>query len=213
MKNTIKSRKGVTLTELVVVLAVVVIAAGMVVTFSSMMHGAQGISNERYEALQDVRTAEALIEGFILNNTEEGYYVKWEQVKQVIDEDTVIITVPSMSSLDFYKSEINDPNIANSEDHKFVSLANSGAFVMTGKEVIFFEHITSIKFDVVCGKLDVYVDNNNRTIVVNPDSSNPIFYSPAVADILYYCTITYEVAKTPYTYTFCVNPYVGEGVN
>ena len=65
MNKTIKSRKGATLSELVIVLAVLVIASGMVVTFSSMMHGAQGVSNERHEALQDVVTAEALIEGFI----------------------------------------------------------------------------------------------------------------------------------------------------
>lgn len=210
MKNTIKSRKGVTLTELVVVLAVVVIAAGMVVTFSSMMHGAQGISNERYEALQDVRTAEALIEGFILNNTEEGYYVKWEQVKEENGE----IIVPSTDRLDFYMA--TDSATISKGDNRYVFLkGNKGnnIFVMTDKDVMFFEHITSIEFWVECGKLDIYVNNNSKTIVEDPDSNNPIFYSPASADILYYCTITYEVAGTPYTYTFCVNPYVGEGVN
>lgn len=158
MKNTIKSRKGVTLTELVVVLAVVVIAAGMVVTFSSMMHGAQGISNERYEALQDVRTAEALIEGFIENNADKT---------PIIPEETTV-----------------GGNKLYFED-KCVFLANGGAFVMTDREVIFFEHVTRIDFSIESTSFDT----------------------------LYYCTITYEVAKTPYTYTFCVNPYVGEGVN
>ena len=68
MTQKLKSRKGATLAELMIVLAVLVIAAGMVVSFSSMMHGAQGISNARHEALQDVRVAESLIEGFIENN-------------------------------------------------------------------------------------------------------------------------------------------------
>ena len=193
MKNTIKSRKGVTLTELVVVLAVVVIAAGMVVTFSSMMHGAQGISNERYEALQDVRTAEALIEGFIENNTREGYYVKW------IDSEN------KMNSLDFYKSGSDANFETDDDDHKFVQLGNMGAFIMTDKEVMFFEHIKSITYEVKCEKPDGSVEK--------PDGTKITFYTPKTCDILYYCTITYEVAKTPYTYTFCVNPYVGEGVN
>lgn len=63
------SRKGATLAELIIVLAVLVIAATMVVSFSSMMHGAQGISNERFEAMQDVTAAESIIEGFIESNS------------------------------------------------------------------------------------------------------------------------------------------------
>lgn len=68
MNKKVEKKKGFTIVELVIVLAVLVIAAGMVVTFSSMMHGAQGVSNARYEALQDVRVAESLIESFIENN-------------------------------------------------------------------------------------------------------------------------------------------------
>ena len=68
MNKKIEKKKGFTLVELVIVLAVLVIAAGMAITFSTMMHGAQSVSNARYEALQDVRTAESLIEGFIENN-------------------------------------------------------------------------------------------------------------------------------------------------
>lgn len=193
MKNTIKSRKGVTLTELVVVLAVVVIAAGMVVTFSSMMHGAQGISNERYEALQDVRTAEALIEGFILNNTEEGNFVEWDVSKSSDD------------AIRFYNySDQNNPA------QKFVMLRNN-AFVMTDKEVVFFEHIKSIDFKVVCEKYDE--SEKGYQWFFNGLDETKIHYKSNYYDILYYCTITYEVADTPYTYTFCVNPYVGEGVN
>ena len=63
-----KSRKGATLVELVIVLAVLAIAAGMVVSFSSMMHGAQVISNARYEAVQEIRIAESLIENYIISN-------------------------------------------------------------------------------------------------------------------------------------------------
>ena len=71
MKAKNKNKKGFTLVELVIVLAVLVIASGMVVTFSSMMHGAQSVSNARHEALQDVKVAESLIEGFIENNADK----------------------------------------------------------------------------------------------------------------------------------------------
>ena len=195
MNKTIKSRKGATLSELVIVLAVLVIASGMVVTFSSMMHGAQGVSNERHEALQDVVTAETLIEGFIENNTREGYFVEWDVSKE------------SMDTISFY-----DYSDSNNPSANFVKLSNMGAFVMTGKDVIFFEHIKSIDFKVVCENFDENEGKNEKWFFADEGVISKIRYKSNHYDILYYCTITYEVADTEYTYTFCVNPYVGEGV-
>ena len=65
MKRIINSRRGATLTELVVVLAVIVIASAMVVSFSSLIGGKSTISKAKLEAMQDVRIAESTIEGFI----------------------------------------------------------------------------------------------------------------------------------------------------
>ena len=163
MNKKIEKKKGFTLVELVIVLAVLVVAAGMVVTFSSMMHGAQSVSNARYEAMQDVRVAESLIEGFIENN--EGN----------------LKTVDNGSSIRGNKLCLND------DDNTSAFLANGGALVISGNEVIFLESLESIEFEIVTDKIE-----------------NP-------TDTLYYCTITYDVADTLYTYTFCVNPYVGEG--
>lgn len=161
-KNT--NKKGFTIVELVIVLAVLVIASGMVVTFSSMMHGAQSVSNARYEALQDVRTAESLIEGFIENNADKGLFI--------LDDGSKLS----------YKEGVG-------EDEKVYSVffTNAKAFVMAGNEVLFLESIDSIEFKIYEG----------------------------TTDTLYYCTITYSVADAPhsYTYTFCVNPYAGEGGN
>lgn len=161
MRNKLKSRKGATLAELVIVLAVVVIAAGMVVSFSSMMHGAQGISNARHEALQDVRVAEALIESFIENNANKGITVENDKLSYTEDENT-------------YSA--------------YFTNANGGTLIITSKDddipVMFLETLDSITFD-----------------------------KTGTNDTLYYCTITYSVADAPhsYTYTFCVNPYAGEG--
>ena len=165
MKKNNNSKRGFTLVELVIVLAVLVIASGMVVTFSTMMHGAQGVSNARYEALQDVRAAESLIEGFIEDNADkelrvqEDYSIKGDRL--------------------YYTQGEGD----GAEDIS-VFLANGGAFVVSGNEVMFLESLDSIEFEKVGDD-----------------------------DILYYCTIKYSVSDTQYTYTFCVNPYVGEGGN
>lgn len=159
MNNKNTNKKGFTIVELVIVLAVLVIAAGMVVTFSSMMHGAQGVSNARYEALQDVRVAESLIESFIENNSNKGL--------------TVEKNYSTAGDKLYYK--IGDEEYA-------VFFTNAKAFVMSGNEVLFFESIESIVFEIVTGN----------------------------DDTLYYCTITYDVGGTDFNYTFCVNPYVGE---
>lgn len=65
MKRIKNSRRGATLTELVVVLAVIVIASAMVVSFASLIGGHRNISDAKLEAMQDVRIAESTIEGFI----------------------------------------------------------------------------------------------------------------------------------------------------
>ena len=193
MNKTIKSRKGATLSELVIVLAVLVIASGMVVTFSSMMHGAQGVSNERHEALQDVVTAEALIEGFIENNTREGYFVEGK------------ITDESLPALSFYNGV--DSKVA------YIQMWANGAFVMSNNEnpVMTFEHIKSITFEVVAGNYNDQQDKEEWFL--SSADNTKIYYKSNHYDILYYCTIVYEVADTEYTYTFCVNPYVGEEVS
>lgn len=158
MNKKIEKKKGFTLVELVIVLAVLVIAAGMAITFSTMMHGAQSVSNARYEALQDVRTAESLIEGFIENNA--GHL-------------TVVDNYSIAGDKLYYMDGSNECALF---------FTNAKAFVVAGNEVLFLESLESINFDV----------------------------ATANGDTLYYCSIEYSVAETTYTYTFCVNPYVGE---
>ncbi len=163
MNKLIKNRKGATLAELMIVLAVIVIAAGMVVTFSSMMHGAQGVSNARYEALQDVKVAEALIEGFIEKCAEDGVTLVDKKPGETDPDGNIYIDGEETPAIYFHAT----------------------VFKVGENEVKFLENIDSITFDI--------------------DSAGN--------DTLYYCTINYSVSNTDYTYTFCVNPYIGEGGN
>ena len=162
MKNKNNGKKGYTLVELVIVLAVIVVAAAMAVSFSTMIHSAQSISRARHEALQEVKVAEALIEGFIERNAE----------KLLVTETTSAVAGEKL----FVGNE-NENNTA-------VFLNNAGAFYVDGNGVIFFEYIESINFEITSAETP--------------------------ADELYYCTIKYSVAESQHTYTFCVNPYVGE---
>ena len=59
------NRRGFTLAELTIVLAVLVIVSAMVVSFTAMVSNSRQLSTARLEALGDVRVAETLIENFI----------------------------------------------------------------------------------------------------------------------------------------------------
>ena len=62
------NRRGFTLTELSVVLAVLAIVSTMVVSFTVMVSNSRALSSARLDALGDVRVAEANIEHFIEEN-------------------------------------------------------------------------------------------------------------------------------------------------
>ena len=166
MNKKIEKKKGFTLVELVIVLAVLVIAAGMAITFSTMMHGAQSVSNARYEALQDVRTAESLIEGFIENN-------------------------------------VGDASDVGSIENRSLSFTHKNDAEKTAK--ISFHYSNVVKIITVKG-----YDTEPVTMQFEHIKDITFMMVEATTDTLYYCTIEYSVAETPYTYTFCVNPYVGE---
>ena len=69
MKN--KQRRGATVAELMVVIAVLAIAATMVVSFSAMTSGTTKLANAKLEALNEIRLAESAIEGFIESNSND----------------------------------------------------------------------------------------------------------------------------------------------
>ena len=59
------NRRGFTLAELSIVLAVLAIVLTMVVSFTAMTNNSRQLSEARLEALQDIRVAEAIVENFI----------------------------------------------------------------------------------------------------------------------------------------------------
>ncbi len=66
--NKSNNRRGFTLAELSIVLAVLVIVSAMVVSFTTMVGGSQELSSARLDAIGNVQVAEAIIESFIEGN-------------------------------------------------------------------------------------------------------------------------------------------------
>lgn len=83
--NTKMNRRGFTLAELSVVLAVLSIVSIMVASFTAMVSNSRQLSTARLEALQDVRVVEELVEGFIEGN----------EIKTSFSDDVVETTLAS----------------------------------------------------------------------------------------------------------------------
>ena len=68
MRNFSKIRRGFTLAELAVVLAVTAIAATMVVSFTALVGNRRAVSQQKLNAYTEIRLVEALVENYIENN-------------------------------------------------------------------------------------------------------------------------------------------------
>ena len=94
--NMRNNRRGFTLTELTIVLAVLAIVLTLVVSFTTMVNSSRQISGARLEALQDIRVAESIIENFIEGNKitttfkdEEGKTIPVENVLEAGEKKLV----------------------------------------------------------------------------------------------------------------------------
>ena len=94
--NMRNNRRGFTLTELTIVLAVLAIVLTLLVSFTAMVNNSRQISGARLEALQDIRVAESIIENFIEGNKitttfkdEEGKTIPVENVLEAGEKKLV----------------------------------------------------------------------------------------------------------------------------
>ncbi len=68
MRKYTEKRRGFTLTELAVVLAVLAIVTTMIVSFNALVSNRRAVSQARLDALNDIKVAEAVIENYIEKN-------------------------------------------------------------------------------------------------------------------------------------------------
>lgn len=155
--NMRNNRRGFTLTELSVVLAVLAIVLTMVVSFTAMINNSRQISSARLEALQDIQVAETVVERFIEGSAD-------------------------------------------------ITITGDGKSISANGQTLYFEKNN--------GKIGGMLIAPNTTTNITLDRVTEIKFEcyGNGTDKIYYCIIAYTVGNNNYTYTFCVNPYVGESI-
>ena len=139
-------RKGFTLAELGVVLAVLAVVAGMVVTFVLMAGSSNKVSSARLEAMQDIRVAEAIIEGFVSSN-DVSVVTETDGEKEEYTTLTKKITENENKSLYF------------DTDEKKLIIENGG----NTKSSLELKNVKSIRFSVVPKETNVTEGETNNT--------------------------------------------------
>ena len=134
--NMRNNRRGFTLTELTIVLAVLAIILTLVVSFTAMVSKNTQISTARLEALQDIRVAESIIENFIEGKSSITFNVNAEETT---------LTDNEKNTLTF--------NIATK------TLALSGGATLT------LSRVESITFDYNGDNTDDYNGDNTEGII------------------------------------------------
>ena len=155
-------RRGITLSEICIVLAVVSIVSLAVVSFAAMATGRGATGTDKLKVMQDIELLEAMVDNWFNTVYNSG-------------ESAVIDT--GETSVNNRALYFENGNLYINTDGKYQSYR--------------FETVTKLEFE----------------IMKNAENNDEIFF----------CTVTYAYRRgqnTPVdeTYTFCINPRVGESI-
>ena len=157
-------KKGMSLAEICVVLAVISIAALMVSSFTVMVGARSAVSAAKLKVMEDTALAESLLDGW---------------VHQMTGEDTAV-TAPNGT---LYAVKDNIPYTVVLEDGMLI------APLPEGKQMaVELTTVTAIRVEEL----------------------------RSGGDAIFFCTVTYPDPRggdEEQTYTFCINPRVGEKVD
>lgn len=154
----INKRRGATLAEMCIVMAVISIVSMSVVSFITMTSGRSAASIGRLEAIDDLELVETVVDKWFAKTT------------QPIKIDKGMVKVGDLAAIRV--------------DNKTLSVD----FQETGMEDYPLERVKALFF--TCEESDTK------------------------DDVLYFCTVTYYLKNEDeeQTYTFCINPRVGETI-
>lgn len=163
-------RKGITLSEICIVLAVVSIVSLAVVSFAAMATGRGATGTDKLKVMQDIELLEAMVDN-------------WFNEVYVFDENNTLVRPEVVGE---------NSNVLAVGDKK-LWLENGNLYTRFSTEDIRtyrFETVTKLAFEQMKAES---------------------------GDIIYFCTVTYAYRRgqnTPVeeTYTFCINPRVGESI-
>lgn len=193
-------RKGATLAEMCIVMAVVAIVSLSVTSFATMASGRGTAAATKLDAMGDLEIVEAVVESWIL-----------EAAK---DPENVINIDPEVSNK--ITATKNDP--VTSGSIMFDQQTLNVTFPGVGDAVLYrLKSIVGLEFSRSIRGADgnVYEDE----IPTEPADTPGVEGTPKTEEknTIIYCTVTYEyrngLVTKEQTYTFCVYPRVGEIVS
>lgn len=154
-------KKGITLSEICIVLAVVSVVSLVVVSFAAMAIGRGATGTDKLKVMQDIELLEAMVDNWFAKVYNNGTDV----------------------AIDAGKTSLNDGTLYWKNGNLYIKLAD--------------EKYRSYSFETV----------TNLTFEKMSQGNDEIFF----------CTVTYAYRRgqnTPVeeTYTFCINPRVGESI-
>lgn len=191
-------KKGITLTEICVALAVLSIVSLVVVSFAAMATGRGATGTDKLKFMQDIELLEAVVDDWF-----EAVYNAGEKVSVV--DDAPVSADPTESTEPTEPTEPTDPPVI----HTWLEMA--------GDESIRLQYNSQnlvVVFPAEGGGEPV---PRTFQFEVITDVQFEVKENPSKTDEIFFCTVTYvyrqgqnkEVEKT---YTFCINPRVGESV-
>ena len=164
----IHKRKGVTLAEMAIVMAVIAIVSLSVVSFVMITSGRGTNSIAKLNAMEEIELVEAIIDNWFAINAKDGTPLEPDK------------------SIEVDKGALQ------------VGFANDQLMSYP------LEKVTDIEF-----AMEKQTQKDEKGNDVKDESGNVI-----VLDTIYFCTVTYvqEEDAREQTYTFCINPRVGETI-
>lgn len=165
----IHKRKGVTLAEMAIVMAVIAIVSLSVVSFVMITSGRGTNSIAKLNAMEEIELVEAVVDGWFAQAVQAGKSIAVNNGDIKADGLSPFETEGKILHVDFPE---------------------------TGRVDYRFEKVTGLRFAI-------------ETKTETDELGNEI-----VLDALYFCTVTYVQEKDApkQTYTFCINPRVGETI-
>ncbi len=166
----IHKRKGVTLAEMAIVMAVIAIVSLSVVSFVMITSGRGTNSIAKLNVMEEIELVESFVD-------------QWFQA----------VALEENAATDGAKIQIGD----DTGDMSKVSYSNSAQLSLKN-------YVLTIEFPKVSDYSTYHFEKVQKLVFD--------FASSQSGDILYFCTVTYEQEEdgAKQTYTFCINPRVGE---
>lgn len=170
----IHKRKGVTLAEMSIVMAVIAIVSLSVVSFVTITSGRGTAGIAKLNAMEEIELVEAIVDSWFVQVAQASETIKINEYGQISTNNSSAI------SMSYEKIQVMFPKEEKPTDY-------------------YLEKVTKVSF-------------SQLLLTESGECKETLDEKDIVKDVLYFCTVKYEREEgaAEQTYTFCINPRVGE---